>query len=158
MQLHINKTEPILMESINDFESSNGLMLPKSYKDFLLEYNGSKPDDNIFYFGSEMCASVERFIPISDLINKKLMLDFYKKEFIPIACLEGGDFVFLDMINASIYFYSHELEYELILISKTFKNFMEILCPFDKSSVELDESEIEYVWIDEEFFNNIKKN
>ena len=35
-------------KTVYDFETSNGLLLPKQYRDFLLKYNVSKPEPNGF--------------------------------------------------------------------------------------------------------------
>ena len=150
---------------IEEFEKEKGISLPESYKAFLTEFNGGKPETNIFNIDKNNDAGVNEFIELKKIDE---VIYIYKNRIpnsvLPIAHSEGGNLVCLGIDKKNfddVFFWDHEGEKldenkepsitNLYLISKSFGEFLKKLKPFDMSSVVLKPGQVKKVWIDPDF-------
>ena len=102
---------------------------------------------------------------INDLkATYKVYKDRLPKGFIPIARTEGGNIVCLSRHNGSLFFWDHDIELlnedidfkYFIPIANNFVDFLNMIKPAD--SEDLDVYEIEEVWVDPDFLEEMKKS
>ena len=160
-------------KSLFDFEELIKYKLPKEYVEFLIKYNGGYPENNII----ELRDDEMKTIAISDFFgigierinDLKATFEVYKdrlpKGFIPIARTEGGNIVCLSRHNGSLFFWDHDTEllnedigYKYLLpIANNFVDFLNMIKP-DNSVEDLDGYEVEEVWVDPDFLEEMKKS
>lgn len=101
--IKINKFNTEINEfQIRAFEDEIGKRLPNDYCDFLLKYNGGTTENNIYEI-SEISISVDYFcgLGLTGIQDIKYIIEVLEnripKECIPIAELEGGDVLCLEL-------------------------------------------------------------
>jgi hypothetical protein len=150
MKINITKSAGRLTEhEINQFEERLGTSIPLSYRDFLLNHNGGKPDLSEFSIlscakGSANEGSVVKcFLGINmaeETFNLDYVLDTFRdrlpSDIFPIARDPGGNLICIATEGANlgkIYFWDHEAEVEegdtpnydnISLIADNFQEFM----------------------------------
>ena len=143
------------MADIKNFERNLGKLLPENYKEFLLNYNGAKPESNTFKIGIDNDCGVDRFIPISKIIDEAKNIDHAYTSQIPIAWAEGGNYILLDLETGKISFWDHEIPEGQVELAPDINSFIDQIEPFDPNSVELKEGQVKSAWIDPEFLKNL---
>lgn len=117
--------------------------MPDDYKDFLMKYNGGKPQPDSFRFfsGRDDASSVDRFLSLGKEKNSNLLKYYnnYKNRiplgFIPIAHDAGGNLIIMELKSNgnNIFFGDHELEVDegeepnmnnVYLINQSFSDFV----------------------------------
>ncbi len=133
-----------VIKSINEFENQVGF-LPKSYKDFLLKFNGGKPNNNFdcFYYRKKFyhIFFYYGFYSNNDYyyasINYFLNSTIYPENTIPIATDGGGNHYILSLENGLIYFWNHEksdrFNKNLKNLKKVAKSFEDLILKTEKS-------------------------
>lgn len=107
-----SSTKPSASE-VDEFARSMVVRLPSDYVDFLLEFGGGSPEDNIFR--SDSRVSVSRFCGIDGMQGSiQQIIASYKgripERAIPIAEAAGGNLVLLRLPQGSVCFWDHERE------------------------------------------------
>jgi SMI1 / KNR4 family (SUKH-1) len=119
--------EPITSERadkgcIARLEQKFGCALPDSYRRFLIEFNGGKPERRVFTFierGRESVAAIRYFYADCDSraysIEEKLRIYSGRipEGYLPIACDSFGNLLLLSVSaqhHGEIYFWNHERE------------------------------------------------
>lgn len=116
-----NAHKKISLKQIEDFADRQGLTLPPSYKEFLLDTNGGEPMPNEFEVPNWLGESsmVQAFFGIHDGENNNLAakIDMFKNRlpqgFVPIASDPAGNLLCLGTNGddeGRIYFWDHEEE------------------------------------------------
>lgn len=124
-----NSYPKISRQQIADFESRQGLSLPQSYKEFLLNVNGGEPVPNEFEVPnwSGESSMVQAFYGIHageyDNLAEKIAMfqDRLPEGFLPIASDPGGNLLCLGTKGddeGRIYFWDHEDELDKNGLSK----------------------------------------
>jgi len=121
------------------FEERNGLILPSSYRRFLLENNGGEPKNSEFPVPGWGVTGIHFFFGLStddsyDLQENLDVFDIHKAtELIPIAMDGGGWMIYLAIrgpYTGSVYFWDHKtVGTEPILIGEDFESFINSLAP-----------------------------
>ena len=98
---------------VGQFARSMGVRLPSDYVDFLMEFGGGSPEDNMY--GSESRVSVSGFCGIDGSPGSvQNAMATYKgrtpERAIPIAEAAGGNLVLLRVPEGSVCFWDHERE------------------------------------------------
>lgn len=101
----IYSKKPATLSEISDFEREIKNYLPDDYKDFLMKYNGGKPQPDSFRFfsGRADASSVDRFLSLGKEKNSNLLKYYnnYKNRiplgFIPIAHDAGGNLIIMEL-------------------------------------------------------------
>lgn len=103
----LQPNSPINEDKLLSFEVRHNLVLPSTYKDFLLINNGGQPVPSSFPiegfldnpFGAiQAFFGLEASIPTEDL--DIVLLDIHDKiphGILPIACTDGDDFICIDL-------------------------------------------------------------
>ncbi|MCM3724619.1 SMI1/KNR4 family protein [Neobacillus cucumis] len=155
-------------KKLSDFEDVIGYKLPQEYIDFLTEYNGGDPENTIIELPNSEILS----IAITDLFgigiekindlktNFKIYKEIIPKGYIPIARTEGGNLVCLAGDNGHLFFWDHEIDdienKDLLPIANNFEDFLEMIKSV--TGEDLEDYEVEEVWVDPDFLAEMKKN
>ena len=132
-------------KTVYDFETSNGLLLPKQYRDFLLKYNVTKPEPNGFCIAhvNEINNSTESDNVLAYFLgfaceereSRRLQwaVDIYRgripDEYLPIGFDYFGNVVCLGLVGdkrGKVYFWDHEYEgdTDLTCLADDFDSFL----------------------------------
>lgn len=115
---------PLDQETIEDFERNLDIVLPSSYRTFLLQYNGGHPQPNMFPiqgFYADTHGLLEWFFCIAegdvyDLVqNKQVYKNRAPSDLLPIGTDPGGNLICLGVKGKNygkIYYWDHETEGE----------------------------------------------
>lgn len=132
----VKQFNQVSIERIALFEQAIGYKLPDEYKEFIIQYNGGRPERRVF--------DIPRLRDIDELnyfygIDAVELYDLYKiytiyKERIPAGLLPIADDPFdnqvcISLIGVSrgnIYFWDHELEHlkKVTILSNSFDSFL----------------------------------
>lgn len=111
---------PLDEEILIRHENEWGFTLPADYREFLLQYNGGRPNPKFFVFkDSENGSSIHTFLGFSDEYSKSLVKKrsmFHKRipmRFFPIAYDDGGNLICISVSGndyGKVYFWDHDFE------------------------------------------------
>jgi hypothetical protein len=135
---------PLTDARVATFERQLGIGLPKSYRSFLLRYNGGRPEPEFFpIHGYERDASggVHYFFGLDDPIessnidwNYRMYLGRMPSELLPIAGDGSGNIICLSLTGANqeaVYFWDHDREYSppgydnVYFVAESFTKFLD---------------------------------
>lgn len=145
--------------TVEKLESALGCAISKSFRRFVSENDGAKPENNIFKICKDNDSGVNQFIPVSKISAERQYIDNIPSRAYPIAWAEGGNYVLLDEgKDGQVYFWDHELpDDNIIKLADNFDEFLSMLEPFDIDSVELKPGQVIEVWADPDFLKSIKE-
>jgi hypothetical protein len=135
-----------------------GSNLPKDYLDFVTKHNGGEPQANTFPIdrnGNE--SGVSEFIALEN-VPEELELGGFNvlPGFLPFAFAEGGNYVCIEITTGNVFFWDHELEPDrggLVKLAEAIPPFLELLTPFDPSTIKLKPGQVKSAWIDPNLLN-----
>lgn len=118
--MKINNFEPSVgREAINLFERFLEGKLSKEYREFLLQYNGGKPDPCDFDLADDS-SCIQEFYKLNSVNNWDDLLEIYRtfkgripKTLLSIACDPGGNQICLAISGrdfGKVFFWDHEKE------------------------------------------------
>jgi hypothetical protein len=157
--MNVKFSKPIAVQEgdLDQFARAIGHILPHDLKHFFLEFNGAKPEANIFTICENNESSVNALIPLANIVDESRCLDHIGEGIIPIAIAEGGNYVVIDLNEVSaVYFWDHEEPEGRYKLANNIYDFINALKPFDYESVELRDEQVESAWIDPDFLNSLK--
>jgi hypothetical protein len=144
-------------QNILALETGLGCKLSNSLRKFLQEQDGAKPETNIFTIRDKDECSVTSFIPCGEILKERGYIENIPPKAFPVAWAEGGNYVFVDEDkNGVVYFWDHETAKDTAL-AFTFGDFLNLLQPFDISTVKLKPGQVKKVWIDPEFLKRLNE-
>ncbi|BFM48207.1 SMI1/KNR4 family protein [Marinomonas sp. THO17] len=157
MSVKFSKPKAIEKKDIDLFAQALGCSITDDLKKFFVEFNGSKPETNIFTISQDNESGVNELIPISKILGERKYLDHVGERVFPVAVAEGGNYVVIDLDQGqSVYFWDHEEPQNMIKLASDILKFLDALVPFDPGSVELKEGQVESAWIDPDFLKSLK--
>jgi hypothetical protein len=157
MNVKFSKSKAIEQKEINLFSQALGCSLPSDLEKFFIEFNGSKPETNIFTVSENNESGINELIPISKILEECKYLTHVGKKAFPVAIAEGGNYVVIDLDkDQSVYFWDHEEPQNMIKLANSIYEFLDSVMPFDPDSVELKEGQVESAWIDPDFLKSLK--
>ncbi len=157
MAIKFSKPISIGQKEIDLFAQEIGCSLPKDVQEYFLECNGAKPEANIFDVSDNNESGINELIPLSSIVEERKLLDHVGEYIYPIALAEGGNYLVVDFSkDSSVYFWDHEEPENLIVLATDIYEFISKLKQFDPYSVELEEGQVESVWIDPDFLKSLK--
>ncbi len=153
MNIKVFNVKPANDEDIDSFEKESGFALPDELKCFFLKFNGAEPEVNVFEINRGNASGVNEFLDISRIIEERSYIYEVGENVFPIAVAEGGNYVVVrfEESKQSILFWDHESPLSMVKLADSVYEFLSLLSPFDPSSVELREGQVEFAWIDPEF-------
>lgn len=134
---------------IIEVEKKLQTQFPKSYKDFLMRYNGGITEENVF--NEEINVGITKFIPIESIYQLTSEIEYFPANSFVIAESHGGNYVYMDGKTHAIYFLDHEIEGPNFLISSNFIEFLSMLKPFTIESLNLPSPKVISSWVDPNF-------
>jgi hypothetical protein len=144
-------------QNILALEEGLGCKLSDSFRKFLQAHDGAKPETNIFKINDKNECGVNRFIPSERVLRERSYIENIPPKAFPVAWAEGGNYVFIDEDkNGAVYFWDHETA-EAIPLAFTFGDFLNLIKPFDLTSVKLKPGQVKKVWVDPELVKRLKK-
>jgi SMI1-KNR4 cell-wall len=160
MRVRLAQGKPASAESIAAIEVETGLPLSKSFRTFLENHDGAEPDDNIFKVDEKNNSGVRRFIPADEVLWYRKSIEGFPeiRTAYPVAYDSFGNYVFIDEGNGgAVYFWDHEVLDHAAELAPSFDAFLDLLQPFDPSTIELRPGQVKRVWIDPAFLKNLKR-
>lgn len=122
-----NGNRKIQESDVINFEKKINHHLPNSYRCFLLNNNGGKPEKGIFsfkdtnrnkmdasqiqmlaYLGIRKRDDTNHLLYLYDMFNKRI-----PKNYLPVGRDPGGNLILINLKNEKIYFWDHEFEEDI---------------------------------------------
>jgi|HubBroStandDraft_5_1064220.scaffolds.fasta_scaffold208627_2 hypothetical protein len=153
MKIILKEGKSASKEAVQKLEAALGCPISDSFRRFVSENDGSEPESNQFKIGDDNGAAVNRFIPVSEILEERQYIDNCPSQAYPIAWASCGNYVLLDEgEGGKVYFWDHEFEDENITeLADNFDAFLSMVEPFDLDSIKLEPGQVKSVWIDPEF-------
>ena len=127
--------KPATHAQISTFEHLIGRRLPEDYRRYLGTVGGGPPNPPMYY-GPVMSLYVQYIYSLFDDENRISGLIYewraasipetFKGLLLPVATVNGGDTLFLSLVNGEVFFYFHE-EDTFLRIDDSFSNILENL-------------------------------
>lgn len=150
------------IDEITSFEKRYGIILPKEYEEFLLDYGSGYIRDDYYYVALENTPltpedgynSVDYFYGSDIEDNIDVFLEELNGQLLPIADAGGGDFICIGVKGErkwKIYYWLHEgessmTEENIYLIANNFQMFIQ---SFEEHSSENELDDIELILDDD---------
>ena len=96
--------------------------------------------------------SVDEFIPLNQILERKSRIEGFDSDYIPFAAASGGDvFVFNTSDAMRVYLWSHENLFQRLKVCDTFGSFLEVI-KFEEIAIpDCSSGSSSKVWVDPEF-------
>jgi len=156
MKIKLTKGVSAMPVDVEKLQREVGCELPPSLVDFLHHHDGARPEANSFKIGDTNGSGVNEFIPIHDILTERRNLETLPTTAFPIAWAEGGNYVFIDMAaEGAVFFWDHEQPEPPTLLATEFASFLDMLEPFDPSSIKLRPGQVKSAWLDPDFLKSL---
>ena len=143
---------------ISVLEDIVGQPLSHGFKEFVASHDGAKPEMNVFEVNAEIESGVNEFIPMKQIVDERSNIENIGNEAYPFAWAEGGNYLLIDEARqGAVFFWDHEVPEESHKVADNFNAFLELLRPFDPSSVQLAPGQVRSAWINPEFLKKFSK-
>lgn len=131
--------------------------LPAEFVDFVARNDGAKPETNIFKVSATNESGVNEFIPVRKIAVEMPRIENLPEKSFPVAWAEGGNYVFVNLAaGGSVFFWDHEQPGNIVRLANSFNLFLELLEPFNISSIELKPGQVKKAWIDPDFLKGLQ--
>lgn len=157
MKVKLTNGRPAPLADIEKLQREIGSALPKSFLEFIRQHDGAEPETNIFKIGGVNESGVNGFIPVREIPTERANIENLPPTAFPIAWAEGGNYVFVDTASGAVYFWDHEQPTPPVRMASDFTSFMEMLEPFDPSSIQLKPGQVKSAWIDPDFLKSLNQ-
>ncbi len=156
--IRMEHARPVSRRDLDTFEHVIAANLPDQYREFLMSYNGAKPEVNIFAIpGTGNESGVNEFIPLDEIASERQRVDGVARQFIPVAWEEAGNYICIDLdAGGQVFFWDHEHPSERLKVASGWSEFLNMLQRFDVASVILKPGQVKSAWIDPDFLKNLK--
>ncbi len=158
MSIQMKGGKPASEQAIIGIERAVGCPLSSSFREFLAESDGAEPDSNVFPVGDKCESSVRQFIPAAEVLQDRRCIGALPPKAYPVARDDCGNFVFVDEERGgAVFFWDHEMPEHSIELAPSFEAFLDLLKPFDASTIQLKPGQVKRVWVDPEFLKKLPK-
>ena len=115
-----------------------GASLDAQYRAFVEAHDGAEPESNSFPVGGiAHMGEVRKFIPIREVASERRNLPDIGPRAFPVARDSSGNYMFLDQDHGgAVFFWDHEIRGGISHLADGFDAFLEMLEPFDESTIE----------------------
>jgi hypothetical protein len=157
MKLKLTKGRPASPKDIAALREKIGGHIDQAFLKFATSNDGAEPEANIFKIGDGNESGVNAFIPIKEIPDVMSRTEYLPKAALPVAWAEGGNCVFIDQSeNGAVYFWDHEQPDNATKLASSFESFLDLLEPFDVSTIKLKPGQVKKAWIDPDFLKSIQ--
>ena len=157
MKIKLKNGSSCSEEQILALEAALGCHLSDSFRGFLRTYDGAEPESNIFGVSDRDQSGVRKFIAVSEIMEERAYVWNVSPKAYPIAFDDCGNYVLIDEDKGgAVLFWDHELQ-ESLESAADFGEFLNLLDPFDGTSIKLKPGQVKRVWIDPEFLKRLKE-
>lgn len=157
MKVKLTKGSAASQRDIALLQQKLGEPLPSEFVEFIARHDGAEPETNIFRCGTANESGVNGFIPVKEIASEMQRIENLPSRSFPVAWAEGGNYVYIDQAeNGAVFFWDHERPDCSAKLSSSFQSFLELLEPFDLSSVKLKPGQLKRIWIDSDFLKEIQ--
>jgi hypothetical protein len=158
MKIHLKNGKPASEGAILAIEVVLGCPLSESFRRFLAVHNGAEPECNSFKISNEQSSGIRWFVPAAEILRKRRFVDGLPQKAYPVAEDDCGNFVYIDEgRNGAVFFWDHELLDDPVELAPNFGAFLDLLEPFDTSTIQLKPGQVKKAWVDPEFLKKLKK-
>lgn len=149
MTIKLEKYRQASEEEIQQAERQLGVAFPQDYREFVSQYDGAIPEENIF--GNDFNIGIRNFISVLELMNEALAIERLPNNVWPIAADSNGNYICIRKNDFSVLFWDHEVENGDKHLASSFGEFLERLKPYDPSSDPLPPHRVISSWVDPDF-------
>ena len=147
---------------LNDelFVASTGLRAPREYLDFIAIHDGGEVSRNIIELSDGRLISIESFIPFRTIHGElQKWQDRLPPGCFPIAWVRGDNLLLLEdqARGGRVLYLDHECSGLPSYVAGGFNEFLELMRPFDPSTVQLQPGQVISVWKHPGFDELLKK-
>jgi hypothetical protein len=135
-----------------------GQPLDHGFRRFVAENDGATPESNAFSVnGINNFGGVNEFTLVKEIIGERAYFETIGEHAYPVALSAGGNYIVLDQgQGGAVFFWDHELD-EFSMIASSFVEFLDMIEPFDESSVKLAPGQVKSAWIDPNFLKQFSE-
>jgi hypothetical protein len=132
-----------------------GRPLSPDVLEFVSGGDGAEPETNIFKIGDKNESGVNGFIPVKKIAEEIQTINDLPNGSYPIAWAEGGNYIIVNEMEAgAVFFWEHEKIDCMVRLASNFRSFLDMLEPFDVSSIKLKPGQVKKAWIDPDFLKD----
>jgi hypothetical protein len=150
MSIPIPTTSAAAPQTIEALRRIYGKQLPADYLSFADRHDGAKPALNSFSVGGNNSAGVDEFIPVHEAVRIRDLVEGFPQNALPFARASGGNFVYLNPADDSVYFWDHEQADGDIRLADSFHRFLDTLQPRTPTP-KLKPGQVKRIWSDPNF-------
>lgn len=122
------------------------------FREFVMSLDGAEPDQNSFSVNEELESGVNEFIPVRKIVSERANIENIHDSCYPFAWAEGGNYLLIDEgRQGAVFFWDHEVPDQEHKIADSFKDFLDLMQPFDPASIQLAPGQVRSAWIDPDF-------
>lgn len=148
--------------TVNDelFVASLGLRAPREFLDFIAIHDGGAVSSNIIELPDRRLISIESFIPFRTIHGElQKYQDRIPPGCFPIARVRGDNLLLLEdrTRGGRVLYMDHECSDLPSYVAAGFNEFVELMQPFDPSTVRLQPGQVISVWKHPRFDELLKK-
>lgn len=152
MKIKLTKGRPASQNDIAALERKLGESLPSEFLAFVAQSDGAEPETNIFKIGTTNESGVTAFIPVKEIGNEMPRIENLPDKSFPVAWAEGGNYIFINQTDGgAVFFWDHEQPESIVRLASGFRSFLELLEPFDVTTIKLKPGQVKKAWIDPDF-------
>ncbi|MBC3930031.1 SMI1/KNR4 family protein [Undibacterium sp. CY21W] len=157
MKLKLTKGRAASRSEITALERKIGMAIAPEFVEFAVENDGAEPETNIFKISEANESGVNGFIPVKEIYKESSRIENLPQFSFPVAWAEGGNYVLICQgENGAVYFWDHEQPDNITRLAANFGLFLNLLEPFDVSTVKLKPGQVKEAWIDPDFLKSLK--
>lgn len=156
MKVALRDGNPAKLEDIALLEEALGITLDFRFQNFLRQDNGATPASNAFTVnGIVGMAGITKFIDVRSITKERKYIYNIGALAYPVAECAFGNYILLNQgQEGSILFWDHEWG-ESSFLAENFDAFLDMIEPFDATSVKSSDGQIVSAWINPEFLAQI---
>lgn len=157
MTVQLKNGKPAPKETIVAIEAVVG-PLSESVRRFLAYHDGAEPESNTFRVSDNCDSGVRRFIPASEVLRQCRYIDGLPSRAYPLAEDDCGNFVVVDEDRSgAVFFWDHEVLDDPVKLAPNFDAFLDLLVPYDPSTIQVKPGQVKRVWVDPDFLKKLKQ-
>ena len=158
MRVELTKGSSASEKDIAFLAQKLGTQLPPDLLAFLHLHDGAEPEPNIFKIGATNEAGLNGFIPVREIAREAQNIENLSAGSFPIAWAEGGNYIIIDRASGgAVFFWDHELPGGPTKLADSFQSFLDLLEPFDATTIQLKPDQLISAWIDPDVLKSPKK-